>query len=283
MLILIVMFHPKSDIFSQNWLDIIFEGRNKQYGAYVLRKDASKQVTVALFTASSVFVASLLAPVITDRMFPNTVPDSVSPFEKERVVELVPPPPIEKTTRTPNIPAPPPPRVSQVRMPPPKVVNANLVSEEPPSAAELKWVNPGSETIEGNPDATIFIDIPAGRGQIDAGITESAGATDAPFRQVEIAPSFPGGIEAFLKYVQKNYRYPVQAIEQGVNGKVILTFIVERDGSLTDIQIVRDLKFSTGDEAVRLLKASPKWSPGIQNGRPVRVAYTLPIGLSISQ
>lgn len=276
------MFYPKSDIFSQDWLDVIFEGRNKQYGAYVLRKNASKQATLALFVASSVFVISLLAPVVKNRWFPKPLPESVNPFEKERIVELMPPPPIDKSAPEPLAPAPPVPRVSQVRMPPPKVVSADQVTEEPPSAAALKLVNPGPETIEGNPDAVIHIDVPAGLGQIDAGITESADA-DKPFRQVEIAPSFPGGMEAFLMYVQKNYRYPPQAIEQGVKGKVILTFIVERDGSLTDIKIVRDLKFGTGDEAVRLLRASPKWSPGIQNGRTVRVAYTLPIGLNIRQ
>lgn len=277
------MFYPKSDIFSQDWLDIIFEGRNKQYGAYVLRRDASKQAALALFVASSVFVVSLLAPLAKNRFFPDTVPDVANPFEKEQVIVLVPPPPIDKSFVKPPTLAPPAPRTSQVRMPPPKVVRTDQVTDEPPSAAELKLVDPGSKTIAGNPNAAIHIDIPVGLSQVDAGITESTGAIDEPFRSVEIEPSFPGGMEAFSKYVQKNYRYPRQAMEQGVKGKVILTFIVERDGSLTDIKIVRDLKFGTGEEAVRLLKTSPKWSPGIQNGREVRVAYTLPIGLDISQ
>ncbi len=275
------MFYPKSDIFSQGWLDVIFEGRNKQYGAYVLRRDASKQVTFALFVAATLFIVSLLVPLIKSRFSPSAQ-NTTALFEKERIIEFASPPPIDKPHA--NLPtvAPPPPRIRQVRMPPPQVVPRDQVTEEPPMAAELKLVDPGSKTIDGNPDAAIHIGTPVGLGQIHAGITESPGTADDPFHSVEIAPSFPGGIDAFLKYVQKNYRYPRQAIEQGVKGRVILSFIVERDGSLTDIKIVRDLKFGTGEEAVRLLKASPKWSPGIQNGREVRVAYTLPIGLDIS-
>lgn len=277
------MFYPKSDIFSQGWLDVIFEGRNKQYGAYVLRRDASKQAAFALFIASTVFIISLLVPLIKSRIFSDVIQSIPEPFEKAHIIELAPPPPIDKFLPEPPASPRPAPRISQVRMPPPKVVAENQVTEEPPSATELKLVDPGSQTVEGNPNATIHIDIPSGTGQIDARITEGGGAIDEPFRSVEVEPSFPGGMEAFLKYVQKNYRYPDRAVLQGVKGKIILTFIVERDGSLTDIKIVRDLKFGTGEEAVRLLKASPKWSPGIQNGREVRVAYTLPIFLDISQ
>ena len=72
------------------------------------------------------------------------------------------------------------------------------------------------------------------------------------------------------------------AREQGVSGKVIMQFVVERDGSLTDIKVLRDLGLGTGEEAVRLLKSMPKWKPGIQNGRPVRVAYTLPFSLNLA-
>ena len=72
------------------------------------------------------------------------------------------------------------------------------------------------------------------------------------------------------------------AREQGVSGKVIMQFVVERDGSLTDIKVLRDLGLGTGEEAIRLLKSMPKWEPGVQNGRPVRVAYTLPFALNLA-
>ncbi|MFB2120446.1 energy transducer TonB [Parapedobacter sp. 2B3] len=276
------MDYPKQDIFSQVWLDIVFEGRNKQYGAYVLRRDASKTAMLALFIASTVFVVLLLAPMIQQRLVPRP-PLATDPFDKIHIVELISPPPIEKPLPQPPAAARPLPRTSQVRMPPPVVVSAAMATEDLPSTETLQLTNPGPETIEGSPGAEIHIDIPAGHADNDAMMTEAAGQVDDLFVAVEIEPAFPGGMEAFFKYVQKNYRYPAPAVESGVKGQVILSFIVERDGSLTDIHIVRDLKFGTGEEAVRLLKASPKWSPGIQNGRKVRVAYTLPIALDLSR
>lgn len=100
------------------------------------------------------------------------------------------------------------------------------------------------------------------------------------FETVEIAPEPPGGLNAFRLWIGQNYAYPQKAIDAGVNGTIEISFVVERDGSLSDIRILRDLKHGTGEEAVRVLKKAAKWSPGIQNGRPVRVAYTLPIRLA---
>ncbi len=276
------MYYPKQDIFGQVWLDIIFEGRNKQYGAYVLRRDASRTEIFALFIASTVFLLLLLAPLIQQHLFPDNawVP---KPLAQSRVIELAPPPPIDRSVPEPPAAERPRPRTSQVRMPPPVVVSADMVTEDPPSTDVLKLTNPGPETIDGDPGAEILIDMPAGHADGDAMVTETAGRGNDPFVSVEIDPAFPGGMEAFVEYVQQNYRYPARAVESGVTGKIILSFIVERDGSLTDIRIVRDLKFGTGEEAVRLLKASPKWTPGVQNGREVRVAYTLPITLDLSQ
>ena len=277
------MFNQKQDIFSQNWLDVVFDGRNKQYGAYVLRRDASKDALIALLIASSVFIIALLAPLIKTRLSPVADDRILAPRETTRIVELAPPPPIDLTSPQPPAVAPPAPRTSQVRMPPPRVVKADqVITEEPPSTTLLKLANPGPTTIDGDPDAAIHIDGPVGYGHGDAAITEATALDDTPFSVVEIEPMFPGGMEAFSRYVRENYRYPAQAAAHGVKGKVILTFIVECDGSLTAIKVIRDLKFGTGEEAVRLLKASPKWRAGVQNGRPVRVAYTLPIGLDIN-
>lgn len=106
-------------------------------------------------------------------------------------------------------------------------------------------------------------------------------STDMVFQSVEINPEPIGGMRAFMEYISKNYDYPQAAIEEGVNGQIQVAFIVEKDGSLTDIRIIRDLGHGTGDAAIRVLQSSSKWAPGIQNGRPVRVAYTLPIRLNL--
>ncbi|MGB4773815.1 MAG: TonB family protein, partial [Daejeonella sp.] len=151
--------------------------------------------------------------------------------------------------------------------------------EDPPTVEELKVADPGQKTIEGDPNADIKIDEPVGEAPKQAEVTED---TNQIYTSVELAPEFPdGGMAGFTKFLQKNYRYSNMAREQGVSGRVIMSFVVEKDGSLTDIKVLRDLGFGTGEEAIRLLKSSRKWKPGIQNGRPVRVAYTLPFKLDL--
>ncbi|WP_431243805.1 energy transducer TonB [Flavobacterium sp. P21] len=95
----------------------------------------------------------------------------------------------------------------------------------------------------------------------------------AAINDVERQPEFPGGILEFYKFVGKNFKTPADKIE----GKIIVEFMIETDGSLSEFQVIKDLGFGVGDEAIRVLKLSPKWNPGIQKGQPVRVLYTLPI------
>lgn len=94
---------------------------------------------------------------------------------------------------------------------------------------------------------------------------------------VEKVPDFPGGMLKFADYLKINLKYPDEARKNNVQGKVFVTFIVEKDGSLTDVKVIRGIGNGCDAEAVRLIKASPKWDPGMQNGEPVRVYYTLPI------
>lgn len=103
------------------------------------------------------------------------------------------------------------------------------------------------------------------------------------FQSVEVQPAPQGGMKAFMEYIARNYDYPQQAIEAGVNGKVLVSFIVEKDGSLTDMKLIEDLGYGTGDAALHVLQNGQKWLPAIQNGKPVRVAYTLPIRLNLQQ
>lgn len=125
--------------------------------------------------------------------------------------------------------------------------------------------------------STVFAQKPA-----DPKSENQTDPTNKIYSTSEILPEFPGGMPAFSKFLQKNYQYSKEAREHGVFGRVIMSFVVEKDGSLTDIKVLKDLGFGTGEEAVRLLKKSPKWKPGIQNGRLVKVAYVLPIKLDSS-
>ncbi len=97
---------------------------------------------------------------------------------------------------------------------------------------------------------------------------------------LEVKPDFPGGMENFYKFIGHNYQTPE---EDGLKGKIYVTFVVEKDGSLTDIKVLRDIGYGTGKEAIRVLNKSPKWTPGEQNGKKVRVLYSLPITINSAQ
>lgn len=103
------------------------------------------------------------------------------------------------------------------------------------------------------------------------------------FSAVDQAPSFPDDMGKFYKFLQNNVRYPADAAMKNVQGKVFLTFVVEKDGSLTDIRVLRGIGSGCDEEAVRVLKLSPKWNPGMQNNRPVRVQYTMPISFALEK
>jgi TonB family protein len=103
------------------------------------------------------------------------------------------------------------------------------------------------------------------------------------FMKTEHEPEFRGGIEKLYRYLEKNLRYPAAAKENNIEGKVFVTFVVEKDGSLTDIRILKSLSPETDAEAIRLMQACPKWSPGIQNGRPVRVQYSMPVSFTFAE
>jgi periplasmic protein TonB len=113
----------------------------------------------------------------------------------------------------------------------------------------------------------------------DVAVVEISG--NAVFSAVEQAPEFKGGMEAFYKYLQQSIRYPAKAVKKGIQGKVLVSFIVEKDGSLSNIRVVRGVAKDIDAEAFRVIKASPNWNPGIQNGRPVRVIYNTPISFTL--
>jgi TonB family protein len=129
---------------------------------------------------------------------------------------------------------------------------------------------------------TTLIDTPV-KLKADVIIVSDTSKTNGPvFTEVEKFPGFPGGLDAFYQFLAKNVKYPQKMRDENVQGKVVIRFIVEKDGSLTNFNIVRDIGDGAGEEAVRVLALSPKWEPGIQNGKPVRVMYSVPINFTLS-
>ncbi|MTH16878.1 energy transducer TonB [Flavobacterium sp. LC2016-01] len=265
----------KLDIIKNQWLDIVFEGRNKIYGAYELRKSNSKTTVKALVIGSIIFGFAVAAPLIAS-FLPDSGADDADKDIKIATVKL---PPKKKEEVKPNEPPPPPPppKVDQVKFVKPVVAKANEVTEDPPKIEDLKDKKVGSETIKGDPDAVLTVDEPVGTGtaavvEEDNQVYNTAG--------IEVKPDFPGGIDKFYKFVGNNYKTPE---EEGLKGKVYVTFVVEKDGSLTDIKVLRDIGYGTGAEAIRVLKKCPKWTPGEQNGKKVRVLYSLPITIQSAE
>ncbi len=113
--------------------------------------------------------------------------------------------------------------------------------------------------------------------------TDTTPKKNKVFTSVEKYPSFPGGFNEFVNYLAKNIRYPAKARENKTQGRVIIGFIVEEDGALTDVRVLRGIGDGADEEAMRVIQASPKWEPGIQNGKPVRTAFTVPISFTLME
>jgi protein TonB len=265
----------KLDILKREWIDVVFNGRNQAYGAYELRKSNPRTTNRSLIFGAAFFIFVISLPTIINKI------EGFIPKEKPKVkitdIVLTPPPPDPKKPPPPP-PEPPKPKVDQVKFPPPVVKPDNEVKEEPPTIKQLAVADPGQKDIKGDPDAAIKIDEPVGTSEVKA-VTEDVNKV---YESVEQEPAFPGGIQKFYDYLGKSIRYPAVDRENNVTGKVFVQFVVERDGSLTDVKALRGPSQTLQDEAARAVKASPKWTPGVQNGRKVRVQYTVPVSFTLS-
>ena len=261
----------KLDLFKRQWIDIVFEGKNKAYGAYELRKENPKTTVRSLFIGALIFGLAIFAPILIN-MIPSGDDDNATLDQKIVTIKM---PPKEQPKDLPP-PPPPPPKVDQVKFVKPVVAKTEEIVEEPPKVEEIKDKKLGDETIKGDPDAPLTVE-PVGNGpsqvvEEDNNIYNTAG--------IEVKPDFPGGLDKFYKFIGKNFQVPE---EEGLKGKVFVTFVAEKDGSLTDIKVLRDIGYGTGKEAIRVLKSCPKWNPGEQNGKKVRVLYSLPISIQSAE
>jgi len=271
------MFGSKLDILDIKWIDVVFSNRNKAYGAYELRKDNGRNTRNALIIGVVFFVVAVSANTIIN-LIGGFIPKAKEKVKITNVV-LTAPPVDPKKPPPPPPPEPPKPKIDQVKFPPPVVKPDVEVKEKPPTVKELEVADPGQKNLKGDKNAEVTIDEPAGNS--DAKVTEAD--PNQIFTSVEQVPEFPGGLEGFGRYLSKAIRYPAIAKENGTQGRVIVTFVVERDGNLTDVHVVRGIGDGCDEEAVRALKASPHWKPGIQNGRPVRVQYSVPVAFTLSE
>ncbi|RYZ95276.1 MAG: energy transducer TonB [Sphingobacteriaceae bacterium] len=272
------MLGSKLDILKQEWIDVVFSDRNKAYGAYELRKENPKRTSAALLLGIGLFVFIIALPTIINKI-KGFIPKAEDKVKITEVV-LAPPPPIDQTKKPPPpTPEPAKPKIDQVRFPPPIVKKDEDVREkDPPTVKDLEVADPGQKDQKGDPNADIRIDEPVGNSDVKQVIE---GDPNEIFTAVENPPEFPGGIAKFYAYLRDNTKYPALERENNVQGKVFVSFVVEKDGALTDVKVTRGVSSGIDAEAIRVLKKSPRWKPGIQNGRPVRVQYSVPVAFTL--
>ncbi|GHA67445.1 energy transducer TonB [Pontibacter akesuensis] len=262
--------------------DIVFEGRNRAYGAFLLRKLYNKHITVAAIVAILLFALFLSIPLIAEM-----IGGDEEVVEVERIVtevDLAPPPPLDEATPPPppppppDLPPPPPPVRATVKYTPPVVKRDKDVvqEEEIPDVEVLEEIDAGVKTVEGDKNAPLDLGDIDGTSEVVAEVVE-----EKPYTYVEQMPTFPGGETEMLKYLGKNIRYPAAAQRAGVEGLVVLSFVVSKTGEISEIQVIKNLGAGTDEEAMRVVKTMPKWTPGKQNGRAVPVRYTLPVRFTI--
>lgn len=264
---------------STEWCDMIFEGKNKNYGAYALRKTSSKRhvwaLVVSLVTvAAMVAIPSLIKAVQPEKIITSSgmgpvVIGGVDEPEIPEEEEIIPP-----TT------TPPPPPIVDSRMFTPPVITANELVDPDREMANQEELMKDTRLIsiethsEGN---TTGMDIADIRREERNQIMDDIPTGPTVFDYVEVMPQFPGGEAELMRYLSSNIKYPPVMVETGVQGRVVLKFVVGKDGTVSDIQIERSLHPLGDKEAQRVVKAMPKWIPGQQNGNKVAVYYTLPV------
>ena len=251
--------------------NIVFETRNKEYGAYYLRMYYGKRAINALLMALSIFIILLAIPYIS-KLLDEKNKLKETHRSKDIVTELGPPPPMEK-----ELPPPPklniPKQIEQVRFVPPKVVIKPV--EEPELPKNTDPPKPTAPDTKPGPDTSVYVPpsnpIPPPKKQ-------------EPYTYVEQMPTFPGGEEKLFEFLSNNLKYPPFARENNIIGTVFLTFVVSEEGRISEVQVLRGIAGGAvcDAEAKRVVESMPPWKPGKQNGRAVPVRYNLPIKFKLN-
>lgn len=274
----------KIDLISRDWTEMVFEGRNKEYGAYRLRKNAGKRNLYSLIT---IFIAALaiwggislvkfvesrtksVAQTSVAELSALNQPKKKAEVKQQQKVKLEQPEKVVERVK------------SSVKFTAPVIKKDDEVKPEDELKTQDELMNTktaiGALDVKGNDDANgEVLKIKEAVAQ-----PEPKPEVEKVFDVVEQMPSFPGGPSALMEWLSNNVKYPVVAQENGVQGRVVVSFVVERDGSITDVKVVRGVDPSLDREASRVVRAMPRWIPGKQNGSAVRVKYNVPVAFRL--
>lgn len=270
----------KIDLISSDWVDLVFEGRNKAYGAYRLRKSTTKRNILAMVAVVILLIVAFI--ILTVKNFVDEQRAKVAMTQvaeltnydqpkkkaevKQKKVEVEPERVVERVK-------------SSIKFTAPVIKKDEEVKpdEELKTQDELMSTKTaiGTFDVKGNDDANG--EILKAKDVIAEPEPPKHEEENKVFDIVEQQPLFPGGPTALMKYLSENTKYPVVAQENGVQGRVTVQFVVEKDGSISDVHVLRGVDPSLDKEAVRVVKSMPRWTPGKQNGITVRVNYRVPV------
>ena len=268
-------------ILTADVLDIIFDGKNKQYGAYDLRKTYNSRLTRALIITGALALLIFLGSVFANMVNKNA-PETIEVLDTEiaKVKTDVPPPP---PPPPPPPKAPPPPEINQIKFTPPKIVKDELVKEDE-KIQEIKEDQViSTKTVES--DNKVQIVAPVEDKGTSVAEAPKADEEDKIFTKVENEAQFPGGQQAWIRYLQKNLNAnaPVDNGAPPGTYQVIVKFIVSKDGSISDVNAESKHGFGMEDEAVKIIKRGPKWQAALQNGRNVNAYRRQPITFVVEE
>jgi protein TonB len=269
-------------ILNADVLDIIFDGRNKQYGAYELRKTYNGRLTKALLLTAALAIVLFLTSVFADIMGKKKVEQidvldtQMAEIKKNDAPPPPPPPPPPK--------APPPPEINQIKFTPPKIVKDEEVKPDE-KIEEIKEDQViSTKTVESDNKVAVVQAPVEDKG---TQVTEAPKADDEDkiFTKVENEAAFPGGEAAWRRYLEKNLNASTPVDNGAPEGtyQVIVRFIVSKDGSISDVQAETKHGYGMEDEAVKIIKKGPKWTPALQNGRNVNAYRRQPITFVVQE
>ncbi len=270
---------------SPEWCDIIFEGKNKSYGAFELRQSSTKRHLVAfavvvLFAIIVSCLPSIISTITaaTSKHADAGITDVYSVVEVDNKVA-------EAEIIKPEIPEPPQ-YVKMTKFVPPTIVNDDQASDQS-EMVSMEEVATGKDAIgsfnveEGSTSEN------AVRKEFEQQVTEGTGGGAAKqpeiFISAEFMPQFPGGDSEMYRFIGDHLKYPVIDQEMGVQGRVIVRFVVSKTGEIGSLELVKGISPTCDKEAMRVIKSMPKWIPGKQQGVPVPVYFTMPIVFKLKQ
>jgi protein TonB len=247
--------------------ELVFKNRNQEYGAFILRKNYNRSVVIALLISIILASSTIIIPFIISKTRIHDLNDFIGKRYAQLQIEHFELPGQEILPL--QISVPPPPAPPDINYAAPVIVDTVPVSDKMPiTEIEDNKTKPPNDTLN----------LTANNRDNDLIFGEDENGNSGTFAILETPPSFRGGDkEKFREWVGRNTKYPKIALDSGIYGKVTLTFVIEMDGSVSNVKIIKGVARIIDDEAIKAIKASPKWSPGLTNGRPVRVRCSIPL------